>query len=269
MTFAKIKQERLSDVIARELEAMIMEGVISPGDRLPPERELAQEFNVSRPSLRQALQKLEAAGLVETRHGGGTFVCDAIAAGMADPLAEVFQRHPEAALDFIELRGMLDGMSAAYAASRGTDDDRSVIADCFRAIEAAHSLDDPSEEAERDADFHVAIAEASHNVVLLHVVRSLLELLRKDVIFNRNTLYEHGGARDTLLAQHREIHDAIMARDAERARRAAADHMTHVEEVLRERQRREARAGVAHRRLARYRADRHRPGAGAGAVQVR
>lgn len=260
MTFAKIKQERLSDVIARELETMIMDGVIAPGDRLPPERELAQEFSVSRPSLRQALQKLEAAGLVETRHGGGTFVRDAIAAGLSDPLAEVFQRHPEAALDFIELRGTLDGMSAAYAAKRGTDDDHAIITECYRAIEAAHSLDDPSEEAERDADFHIAIAEASHNVILLHVVRSLLELLRKDVIFNRNTLYERGDAREALLVQHREIHEAIMSRDAERARRAAAEHMAHVEVVLRDRQRVEARVGVAQRRRARFLSGRGRAG---------
>ncbi|MBL8659621.1 MAG: GntR family transcriptional regulator [Rhodospirillales bacterium] len=265
MTFAKIKQERLSDVIARELEAMIMEGVLAPGDRLPPERELAQEFSVSRPSLRQALQKLETAGLVETRHGGGTFVRDAIAPGLADSLAEVFQRHPEAAIDFIELRATLDGMSAAYAAARGTEDDRAAIAERFQAIEAAHSLDDPSEEAERDADFHIAIAEASHNVILLHVVRGLLDLLRKDVIFNRNTLYERSGARDALLVQHREIHDAIMGRDPERARRAAAAHMAHVDVVLRDRQRADARADVAHRRLARYLAGRSRAGAAAPA----
>lgn len=257
MTFTKIRQERLSDVIARELEGMIMEGVIAPGDRLPPERELAQEFSVSRPSLRQALQKLETAGLVETRHGGGTYVRDAIGPTIGNSLAEVFQRHPEAALDFIDLRATLDGMSAAYAATRGTEDDRAVITERYKAMEAAHALDDPSEEAERDADFHIAIAEASHNVILLHVVRSLLDLLRKDVIFNRKTLYDRAGAREVLLVQHRAIYKAIMARDADAARRAAAEHMGHVEVVLRERQRFEARAEVAHRRLARYRANRN------------
>lgn len=261
MPFTKIKQERLSDVIARELEAMILEGVVAPGDRLPPERELAQEFDVSRPSLRQALQKLESSGLLETRHGGGSYVKDAIAPLITDPLTEVFQRHPQAALDFIELRGTLDGMSAYYAALRSTDDDRAILAERFKAIEATHLLDDPSEEAERDADFHIAVAEASHNLILLHVVRGLIEMLRKDVIFNRMTLYERGGAREALLDQHRAIHEAIMARDAEAARRAAERHMAHVDVVLRERQRTDARADTSHRRLARFLSAKSKAGA--------
>jgi len=112
MEYAKIKQERLADVIARQLEKLILEGVLNPGERLPPERELSRELDVSRPSLREALQKLEASGLLETRHGGGTYVRNTIAEAVTEPLIDVFQRHPEAALDFIELRGTLEGMSA-------------------------------------------------------------------------------------------------------------------------------------------------------------
>lgn len=255
MRYPKIKQERLSDAIARQLERLILEGVLSPGERLPPERELAQELEVSRPSLREALQKLEAAGLLETRHGDGTFVRDAIAAAITDPLTDVFQRHPEAALDFIELRATLEGISAYYAALRGTEEDREILSQRFAAMEQAHQQDDALEEAERDADFHVAIAETSHNIVLLHVMRGLLGLLRKGVIFNRLQLYERQGARDLLLRQHRAIFDSIMSGDPEAARAAAHAHMAHVDNVLRERQLTEARVDVARRRLARYMAD--------------
>jgi GntR family transcriptional regulator, transcriptional repressor for pyruvate dehydrogenase complex len=258
MEYPKIKQERLSDLIARQLEKLILEGVLRPGERLPPERELAKELDVSRPSLREALHKLESEGLLETRHGGGTFVKNAIGDAITEPLVDLFQRHPEAGLDFIELRSTLEGISAYYAALRGTEEDRSLLSDRFRAIEQAHELDDPTEEAERDADFHIAVAEASHNIVLLHVMRSLLGLLRKDVIFNRSRLYDREGARDLLLRQHRTMFEAIMAGDPESARVAAQAHMAHVDRVLRERQMTEARTDVARRRLARHLADAKR-----------
>lgn len=255
MTFTKVKQERLADAITRQLESLILEGVLRPGDRLPPERELSQELDVSRPSLREALQKLETAGLVETRHGGGTFIKNAFASVLSDPLTDLFERHPEAALDFVEFRMTLDGTVAYYAALRSTEEDRAILTQRFRAIEASHAGDDPARDAERDAEFHLAIAEASHNVVLLHVMRSLLELLRKGVIFNRNVLYGQQGARELLLEQHRLIYENIMKRDAEAARAAAQAHMRHVDAVLRKERVTEARAVVARRRLARYAAD--------------
>ena len=255
MEYPKIRQERLSDVIARQLEKLILEGLLKPGERLPPERELAQELDVSRPSLREALQKLEAAGLLESRHGGGTYVKSAIASAVTEPLIDLFQRHPEAALDFIELRATLEGMSAYYAAMRGTDEDRAMLTERFRAMEAVHALADPTEEAERDAEFHVAVAEASHNIMLLHVMRGLLDLLRKGVIFNRMQLYSLPGSRDQLLDQHRAIYDGIMAGDPEAARNAAQAHMAHVDTVLQERRVTETRADVSRRRLARYFAD--------------
>jgi len=252
MTFSKVKQERLSDAIVRQLESLILEGVLQPGERLPPERELAQQLDVSRPSVREALQRLESSGLVETRHGGGTYVRNAFAEAITDPLVDLFHRHPEAAVDFVEFRYTLDGIVAYYAALRGTDEDREILTQRFQAIEAVHGKDDFAEEAERDAEFHVAIAEASHNVVLLHVVRNLLELLRRDIVFNRTLLYSRKDARDLLMDQHRAIYQSIMNRDAEGARSAAQAHMRHVEQALREERVTEARAHVARRRLARY-----------------
>ncbi len=252
MTFSKVKQERLSDAIVRQLETLILEGVLPPGERLPPERELAAQLEVSRPSVREALQRLEAARLVETRHGGGTYVRNAFAATLTDPLADLFQRHPEAAVDFVEFRHTLDGAVAYYAALRATDADREILTQRFRAIERAHSKEDFTEEANHDADFHVAIAEASHNIVLLHVVRSMLDLLRKDVIFNRTLLYMHKDARDLLMQQHRNIYQCIMNGDAEGARAAAEAHMCHVGEALRAEHLSEARSDVSRRRLARW-----------------
>lgn len=264
MEFAKIKPQRLADTIAGQLETMILEGVLKPGEKLPGERELAQQLSVSRPSLREALQKLDNAGLLESRQGGGTYVRNAIASTLTEPLGEVLARHPQAALDFIALRSTLEGMSAADAARRATAEDRAMLTRRFEAMLAAHAAVNLSgaagvAEDEADADFHIAIAEASHNIILLHVMRGLLDMIRKDIVFNRAQVYAEPGARDTLLGQHRAIFESILAREPDAARAAAEAHMAHVGRVLRSFQEDQARAEIARLRLSRYEAGRRAP----------
>ncbi|MDP6855205.1 MAG: FCD domain-containing protein [Arenicellales bacterium] len=133
--------------------------------------------------------------------------------------------------DFMEFRTTVDGDSAHYAALRATDADRKLLTSYFEAMEKAHVMEGPAEEADIDADFHLAIAKAAHNQVLLHIMRSLFNLLRKDVFFNRMRLYSHHGSRDLLLNQHREIYEAIIAGDPERARSAAKRHLGYVKET--------------------------------------
>ena len=103
----KIKAAKLSDVILQQLENMILEGSLAPGEKLPPERELAKQFEVSRPSLREAIQKLEAKGLVTRRQGGGTFVKNQLEEGLTDPLFDLISKHPESQFDLLEFRHAL------------------------------------------------------------------------------------------------------------------------------------------------------------------
>lgn len=259
MDLSSVRVERLPDAIAHQLETLILEGVVSRGERLPAERTMARELKVSRQSLREALHKLESRGLVETRHGGGTYVKGVLAPMLIDPLIELFQRHPETAADFVEFRYTLEGMAAYHAALRSTEADRQLLGARFKAMEAANALEDPNEEAERDADFHIAIAEASHNVVLLHVMRGLFALLRKGVFFNRKQLYVRPGARELLLRQHRAVFDAISAGDPEAARDAAHAHMAHLTHVLNDIKADELRTTAARRRLTRYFVERRQP----------
>jgi DNA-binding FadR family transcriptional regulator/TRAP-type mannitol/chloroaromatic compound transport system permease small subunit len=133
--------------------------------------------------------------------------------------------------DFLEFRTTVDGVCAHYAALRATDADRELLTSNFEAMEKAHETEGPTEEADIDADFHLAIAKAAHNGILSHIMRSLFNLLRKDVFFNRVQLYSHHGSRDLLLNQHREIYEAIIAGDPERARSAAENHLGYVKEM--------------------------------------
>jgi GntR family transcriptional repressor for pyruvate dehydrogenase complex len=107
---------RIADVVARDLEQRILEGSLKPGDRLPSERTLALEFSISRPSLREAIQKLVHKGLLETRHGGGTVVTNRLQASFSDPWQNMLQEHPLLQADMLEFRHMLEGEAAKLAA---------------------------------------------------------------------------------------------------------------------------------------------------------
>lgn len=251
--YKRVQQGKISDIITSQLEDMIIHGVLVPGERLMSERDLAREMEVSRPSLRDALQKLENKGLIETRQGGRTFVRNFLGPSLTDPLAELLERSPSTAQDFLELRTTLDGIAAYYAALRATEVDRELLTLCFETMEEAYNEKDPSEEADIDADFHMAIAEAAHNVVLLHILRSLFLILRTNVVSNRMNLYTRPSSREILLKQHKAIYEAIMTCDPEKARNAAANHLQYVKETMQEIGHEETRTEVSQRRLERYR----------------
>lgn len=117
MAYSKIRQPKLSDVIEQQLEYLILEGTLRPGEKLPPERELAKQFDVSRPSLREAIQRLEAKGLLLRRQGGGTFVQTNLWQSFSDPLAELLADHPESQFDLLETRHALEGIAAQPSAT--------------------------------------------------------------------------------------------------------------------------------------------------------
>jgi GntR family transcriptional repressor for pyruvate dehydrogenase complex len=246
---AAIRQPKVSDIVMEQLEAMILEGTLREGEKLPPERELAQQFEVSRPSLREALQKLEAKGLVYSRQGGGTYVTDAVERAFFDPLAEIMATSPEAHFDLLEFRHALEGISAYYAALRGTDADRQVIKLRFQALAEAHELKDSAVEAKADAEFHLSIAEAAHNVFLLHVLRALFGLLEKSIISSLETLYTREQSRREIPRQHEALLEAILAGDPKEARKAVHTHLAFVEENMLSMDREASRKERALRRL--------------------
>lgn len=225
-------QQRLSDKIANDLESMIADGRLKPGDRLPSERDLAIRLKISRPSLREAIQKLNSRGLLTTRHGGGTFVCEEIAPSFVDPLLDLLQELPESRYDVLEIRHALEGTAAYYAALRGTTDDKEKIKRCYQKMINMHGSGDPADEAKADAEFHLSIVEASHNVVLLHVMRGLFTLLQNSIAHNLDKLYTLPRMFQPLSRQHERLLNAILEDDPLKARQAATTHMVFVEESL-------------------------------------
>jgi GntR family transcriptional regulator, transcriptional repressor for pyruvate dehydrogenase complex len=248
-----IRPQRLSDTIVEQLEAMILEGTLAAGERLPAERILAERFGVSRPSLREAIQKLVARGLLSSRQGGGNYVADSLGSSFSDPLLALLEHRPEAHRDLLELRHTLEAACAYYAAQRATDLDLERLTEAYQALQACYARDKPDdvkasrmEEGAADARFHLAIAECSHNMVLLHTIRGLFDLLKRNVVTNIGGMYAlRGETRQMLMQQHEALYRAIVEGRAEDARRCASDHIDYVQDVLaqsREEDQRRARA---------------------------
>ncbi|MBR0568774.1 GntR family transcriptional regulator [Azoarcus sp. L1K30] len=254
MKSGQLQQRRLSDDIVERLEAMILEGTLGAGERLPAERALAETFGVSRPSVREAIQKMSARGLLNSRHGGGTFVADTLGSSFRDPLLTLLENHPEAQNDLIEFRHTLEGSCAYYAALRATEPDRARLSAAFDRLTECYARErkvSRAEEGTADAHFHLAIAEASHNAVLLHTIRSLFELLKRNVVTNIGGMYPQSDeVRGMLMQQHAELYRAIMERRAEDARNCACAHLDYVQKVLSDVQLEASRTERARRRQA-------------------
>ena len=249
MPFQKVQPERLSQGIIRQIELLILRGILRPGERLPSERELSERMDVSRPSLREALADLQERGLLTTRPNAGVYVADVMGSAFAPALVDLFSRHDEAVFDYIAFRRDLESLAAERAARLASDTDLQVIATIFTRMEAAHQKRDPTDEAALDAQFHMAIIEASHNTVMLHMMRSMFDLLRQGVFYNRQMMFKLRTTREALLDQHRAINAAIQSRDPAAARAAVEAHLGFVEAALLEQGRAARNEAVARQRL--------------------
>ncbi len=232
MPFQKIDAEKLSQTVVHQIELLILRGILRPGERLPSERDLSEKLGVSRPSLREAVADLQSRGLLTSRPNAGIFVADVLGSAFAPGLVDLFSSHEEAVFDYVSFRRDMEGLAAERAARLGSDTDLKVIGAIFAKMEMAHQKRDPTDEAELDANFHMAIIEASHNVVMLHMMRSMYDLLRQGVFYNRQIMFKNRVTRDHLLDQHRAINAGIQARDPAEARAAVAAHMTFVEQSM-------------------------------------
>ncbi|EPX81680.1 FadR/GntR family transcriptional regulator [Litoreibacter arenae] len=249
MPFHKIEAEKLSSAVVRQIELLILRGILKPGERLPSERELAEKMGVSRPSLREAVADLQDRGLLATKAGAGIYVAEVVGAAFSDALVQLFSDHDEAVFDYISFRRDLEGLAAARAARLGSDTDLELVDTIFRKMELAHTKRNPAEEAQLDAEFHLAIIEASHNVIMLHMMRAMFQMLREGVFYNRQMMFKQRTTRDTLLEQHRAINAALLARDEDGARAAVEAHLTYVEDSLSDSRKAAHNEAVAKQRL--------------------
>lgn len=232
--FQPIVATRTASEVVKQVEMLVLDGILRPGDRLPGERDLAEQFAVSRPVVREAIGVLEERGVLESRHGEGTYVADLIGEVFTAPMLRLIASHPEALLDYLDYRMDIEAVAAEHAARRATDDDKARLAELMAEMEAAHREGDPKREGVLDVRFHTIVAESAHNLVLLHTLRSCYRLLRDGVFFSRDLIYTLPNARDALFQQHRAIADAVMAGDAVAAGAASRAHIGFIADAMQE-----------------------------------
>ena len=231
-----IKQAKLSDVITERLESMIIDGTLVAGEKLLPERELACQFQVSRPSLREAIQNLQAKGLIQRKQGGGTFVSSHLNKRLSDPILELISKRPETQFDLLEFRHSLEGMAAFYAALRGNSDDHKTLTEALDNIYKIDYKHQPEKEAEALVDFYAKMAKASQNMVLMQIMQAIRLMLIDNIRQNLNMLRQGLTADhniESTIAKHRaDIVAAIVAKNPEAARDASHTHLSYVEKTL-------------------------------------
>ena len=217
------------ETVMRQMETSLLDGTWRAGAKLPSERVLAVEYDVARNTVREAIQRLAARGLVQSRPGAGVFVTDQLRTGFASPWGQLVADHPALRDDILEFRRVLEGATAWFAALRASDDELARIRALMEELERTRRVDDKAAEADADAKLHEAIAQASHNAMFLHLHTSVLGVLREHITINGTGLrVQNEDAPDRLLEQHRALCDAIAARRPEEARTAMQTHIDFV-----------------------------------------
>ncbi|MFY9908862.1 MAG: FadR/GntR family transcriptional regulator [Candidatus Sulfotelmatobacter sp.] len=218
-----IRTSRLYEQIVQQIEESVLKGTLKPGDQLPAERELALQLGVSRTAVREAVKALREKGLVEAYSGRGTFITDGTthaARQSFDLMVKIGQQ--ESSANLAELRLILEPGIAALAAERIEEEYLTAMRDAVAVMD--RSLKDPAAYIEADLDFHLALAEAAANPLILSLIDSIVGLLREQRIKIFNV--EGGPQRGQI--HHKCILEAMEQRNPEMARTAMSAHLEQV-----------------------------------------
>jgi GntR family transcriptional regulator, transcriptional repressor for pyruvate dehydrogenase complex len=220
-----VRSSRLYEQIVQQVEESIRKGVMKPGDQLPPERELAQQFGVSRTAVREAVKALREKGHVEAHPGRGTFITDGTSQVIRQSLDRMIRiGQPEGSVYLAEVREILEPEIAALAATRADEQDLAAMREPIEVMDQAKRDSDAF--IEGDLDFHLALAEAAANPLILSLIDSIVGLLREQRM--RIFLVEGGPERGQY--HHKRILEAIEHHDPSGARSAMKAHLRQVRE---------------------------------------
>ncbi|QEA14617.1 transcriptional regulator LldR [Comamonas flocculans] len=229
---------RLADHVVEKVLALVQSRRLQPGQRLPAERRLAEDLGVSRTSVREAIQKLTSQGILASRRGDGTYLQTHPTAewlrGAMEPLAGLIDSDPHYRYDVLETRHALETSTAWLAAQRATAQDKTHIRRCFNVMLQYQRSGHAELAARADAQFHLAIAEASHNLVLVQVMHSLFTLMLSTVERNRLDMFRLSAPQtlQELTQQHEDLMLAVLEGDPQRARSSIGVHLEHVRATI-------------------------------------
>ncbi len=218
--FRHIARERVSERVAQEIMKLISAGTLAPGERLPGERQLAEMMNVSRVSVRAALQQLKAQNMISAVQGGGTRVTGA-ANHQDSPLMQLVRADVSNLHDLAELRIKLEVWAAERAAERADPEHIAAIAAALEAMADPRRTDKTRD----DHAFHLALAKATGSAVYMHLMEMMGEVMTRNIAYHRYTLYAGSENDARIVEQHRRVYEAIRGRDPAAAGKAMAEHL--------------------------------------------
>lgn len=220
-----VQASRLYEQIVQQIEESILKGELSEGSQLPAERDLAKQFGVSRTAVREAIKALQEKGLVDAFPGRGTFVTNGTSNSMRRYLDRIIKSgEPDGWAYVVEMREILEPEIAALAAARATDQDLATMREAVEVMD--NSRQDSDVFIEADLDFHLALAEAAGNPIVLSLIDSIVGLLREQ----RLRIFRIAGGPQRGQHHHRRILEAIKRHDAPGARAAMQAHLSQVRE---------------------------------------
>lgn len=224
--YRMVKPKRYSDQVFEQLRDLIFRGQLKPGDKLLPERELAQSMGVSRPTVREAINKLVYRGMLEHRQGQGTFVAMPEPGQAHNPFKAMIEGYEATPLDLLEVRLGLECNAAVLAARRATPEDLAMLEKSF------HLMRDKILEGElgleEDVAFHMCIAYSTKNQVQIHIMRYLYDMLHYGIKESLQHLYEKPANLRDIINQHERVYEAIRRHDTQEAFDAMRVHIGFV-----------------------------------------
>jgi GntR family transcriptional repressor for pyruvate dehydrogenase complex len=224
-----VTREKLSSSVVKEIQHLISTGVYKTGDKLPPQDVLASSMGVSRTALREALKQLNLMGLVEMKHGKGTYVSSLKPFALLKSLSPIMMMDQSTVDEFFEARLYIESIVAFLAAKKADPEDIRDLEILDRQMEEDLKLSKLADFVEKDLDFHLLIAKASKNRVLARVIQIIRDLVH-DVV--GDTFENDLASLNSILDQNRKIIKAIQRHDTEDARKCMEDHIMYVEKTI-------------------------------------
>jgi len=225
--------ERRSDETLREIVGLIFEGHLSPGSRLPSERELSEHLGVSRSTLRDAMNRLEARGFIERRSKSGNYIRTAIPRSLREPIEEIVRGEAAGLREMIELRMVLELWAVRKAAGHPDRKALALLKDCLRTMKSNAALQTGrqlSRYGDADLKFHQILAGMTGNSIYIHLFHFLARLVSRSIATSRRIMPDDFGAQN--LRRHERILRAVQKGDIQEAEEALLDHFRYVENHL-------------------------------------
>ena len=227
MKFREITPVRLYESVIEQIMDLVKRSELKPGDKLPPERKLAEKLSISRGSLREAFRVLESRGLIKSKPGGGRYIREIRKNGHNSTENIILSLEKSSILELLEAREMFEVKIVELAAQRATTEDIKLIEKALNKMNEEEELKN-DEKTQSDTEFHLAIARASHNFVFTNIIKLHLDLLKD----TREKTWKITGRREKQYQEHQAILQAIKEHDVKKAGETMLEHLRNVREVL-------------------------------------